>query len=305
MPAKDYVLPGLVVALSLPYLASFAGFVQNHIIKRCTISSYRLSSQSYALITGASDGIGRGIALELVKHGFNIVIHGRNEKKLERVKSELEALGKGVDVRILVVDAGEQNLDWDEIAKQLEGLEITILVNNAGGMAFPAASFDGQDFSTIESAVRLNALFPMHLTHLLLGQMRALPGPTAVLFIGSIASEVPPPYMQGYACSKSFLQALARSLSFDERRILHSKVQVHFVQTANVQTKLGVSGGQSWDTPGPEEYGRAVVRIVGCGTREVCPWWAHALERGMVNALGEGMAESVMLSAMGDMMKGH
>ncbi|KZP01752.1 NAD(P)-binding protein [Calocera viscosa TUFC12733] len=299
MPASQYVLPGLVVALSLPYLASLSTFVQNHLIKRCTIADYRLSPQSYALITGASDGIGRGIALELVKRGFNVVIHGRNREKLEKVKGELEALGTGGDVKILLVDSGEENVDWEGIGKELEGLEITILVNNAGGMAMPSVSFDAQSYTTIEFALRLNALFPLHLTHLLLGRMRALPGPTAVLFIGSIAAEVPPPYMQAYACSKSFLRTLARSLSFDERRLLHSRVQVHYIQTANVQTKLGVNAAQSWDTPDPESYGRAVVRVVGCGTREVCPWWAHALERGMIGAMGEATAESVMLSALG------
>ncbi|KZT59843.1 hypothetical protein CALCODRAFT_493093 [Calocera cornea HHB12733] len=80
-------------------------------------------------------------------------------------------------------------------------------------MPMPSVSFGTQSYATIESPVRLNALFPLQLTHLLLGRMRALPGLTAVFFIGSIAAEMPPPFMQAYACSKSFLRTLARSLS--------------------------------------------------------------------------------------------
>ncbi|KZT59855.1 NAD(P)-binding protein [Calocera cornea HHB12733] len=298
MAATEYALSSLVLLLSLPYLASFSTFVQNHLLKRCTIDSYRLSPKSYALVTGASDGIGKGIAHELVRRGFNVIIHGRNRQKLEGVKRELETLGKGTDVRLLVADAGEEHVDWAGIENELEGLEITVLVNNAGGMPIPSVSFDAQSISSIEAGVRLNALFPVHLTHLLLGRMRSLPGPTAVLFTGSIASELPPPYMAAYACSKSFLQTLARSLSFDERRMLHSRVEVHYVQTANVKSHNGVHESSSWDTPDAESYGRAVVRIVGCKTREVCPWWVHAVQRWTVYSMGEWMAESVMLMAM-------
>jgi len=227
-----------------------------------------------------------------------VLIHGRNREKLERVKKELGGLCKERDIRILVADAGEVNVDWASIEKELDGLEITVLVNNAGGMPIPSISFDAQPFSGIEAGVRLNALFPMHLTHLLLPRMRSLPGPTAVLFVGSIASELPPPYMAAYACSKSFVQTLARSLSFDERRLLHSRIQVHYVQTANVKSHNGVHETSNWDTPDAESYGRAVVRIVGCKTREVCPWWVHAVQRWTVYSMGEWMAENVLLMAM-------
>ncbi|EJU03508.1 NADP-binding protein [Dacryopinax primogenitus] len=298
MTAIEYALAAAVLLLLLPYFSSLLTFAQNHLLKRSTITEYRLSSRSYALVTGASDGIGKGVARELVKQGFNVVIHGRNREKLASVKKELQALGKGTDVRILVGDAGEENVDWVRIAKELEGLEITVLVNNAGGMPIPPVPFDEQPYSSIESGIRLNAMFPLRLTHLLLGPMRSLPGPTAVLFIGSIASELPPPYMEAYACSKSFLQTLARSIAFDERRLLHSRVQVHYVQTANVKTHNGVHETNSWDTPGAESYGRAVVRIVGCGSREVCPWWVHAVQRWVVYSMGEWMAENVLLMAM-------
>ncbi|KZP01746.1 NAD(P)-binding protein [Calocera viscosa TUFC12733] len=298
MSATQYVLSSLVVVLSLPYLTSLSTFVQNHLLKRCTIDSYRASPKSYALVTGASDGIGKGVARELVRRGFNVVIHGRNRQKLEGVKHEIEALGKDSDVRILVADASEEKVDWAGIEKELEGLELTVLVNNAGGMPIPSISFDAQPYSSIEAGVRLNALFPMQLTHLLLPRMRSLPSPTAVLFIGSIASELPPPYMAAYACSKAFVQTLARSLSFDERRLLHSRVEVHYVQTANVNSHNGVHEASSWDTPDAESYGRAVVKIVGCKTREVCPWWVHAVQRWTVYSMGEWMAENVMLMAM-------
>jgi NAD(P)-dependent dehydrogenase (short-subunit alcohol dehydrogenase family) len=55
--------------------------------------------KSWALVTGSSDGIGKGIAHELCSHGFNVVLHGRNAEKLSRVQSSLLAEYPNVQVR--------------------------------------------------------------------------------------------------------------------------------------------------------------------------------------------------------------
>lgn len=64
----------------------------------------RYGRNSWALITGSSDGIGKGIALSLAKEGFNIILSARTESKLEGVKNEIKRLYPSLDVKLLVVD---------------------------------------------------------------------------------------------------------------------------------------------------------------------------------------------------------
>src|SRR5271154_6519096 len=61
--------------------------------------------KSWALVTGSSDGIGKGIAYELCSHGFNVVLHGRNAEKLSRVQASLLAEYPKVQVRKVITDA--------------------------------------------------------------------------------------------------------------------------------------------------------------------------------------------------------
>ncbi|PNP46005.1 hypothetical protein THARTR1_10823 [Trichoderma harzianum] len=102
----------------------------------------------WALVTGASDGIGRAFAEELALRGFNVVLHGRNKAKLDLVKSELQQKHPETLFRTLVADAskvqcvnclhGEENesqhpVDFNAIKDALQDLHLTVLINNAGG----------------------------------------------------------------------------------------------------------------------------------------------------------------------------
>src|SRR5436309_12610648 len=74
-----------------------------------TIDHYLRNHQgekTWALVTGSSSGIGEGIAYELCSHGFNVVLHGRNDEKLSRVQASLLAEYPKVQVRKVIADAG-------------------------------------------------------------------------------------------------------------------------------------------------------------------------------------------------------
>lgn len=95
---------------------------------------YLYGTAPYALITAATDGIGKSVSKELYKHGFNLILHGRNGEKLERVREEIQALGAPRrDVKVWVADANSPDVDFEAAVAQWEGLEITLVVHNVGG----------------------------------------------------------------------------------------------------------------------------------------------------------------------------
>ena len=68
-----------------------------------------------------------------------MILHGRNEEKMRKVIEELKDLGgqarEGGDIRIFIADAGKPGLDFERIAQGFDGLNITIIVHNVGGIA--------------------------------------------------------------------------------------------------------------------------------------------------------------------------
>ena len=86
------------------------------------------------VVTGATDGIGKAVAKELYLRGFNLILHGRNANKLERVSDEIRSAGSTKkDVRLWVADANSADVNFEGAAKQWDGLQITLVVHNVGG----------------------------------------------------------------------------------------------------------------------------------------------------------------------------
>ena len=94
---------------------------------------YLRGPRSYALITGATDGIGKSLAKNLYRKGFDLIVHGRNEKKLKATVEEIKALREGGIVESFLVDATSPNIDFAGIANQFADLNITLFINNVGG----------------------------------------------------------------------------------------------------------------------------------------------------------------------------
>ena len=123
-------------AVVLKSLYDFAYFVTLY-LSAPSVHRYLHGIAPYALITGATDGIGKATAKELYKRGFNIILHGRNHDKLRQVEEELRKLGNK-DVKIWVEDACRDSIDFGTAVAQWEGLEITLVVHNVGGVVVRA-----------------------------------------------------------------------------------------------------------------------------------------------------------------------
>merc|ERR1719499_2321149 len=107
----------------------FVKFFYVHFIRNwCSKDLSKLGE--WSVVTGATSGIGKGIALELARKGQNIVLVSRNMDKLEAVKKEVEDLG--VEAKVVKVDFSDfDDAAKDRVVETCSPLKIGVLVNNA------------------------------------------------------------------------------------------------------------------------------------------------------------------------------
>ena len=118
----------------LYYLLKFADFIWFYFLRPSGgCKKYRRGPQSYAVITGPTDGIGKSLAKNLYRKGFNVIIHGRNEKKPKATAEEIKALREDGTVESFIADAISASVDYASVVKQFDDLNITLLINNVGG----------------------------------------------------------------------------------------------------------------------------------------------------------------------------
>jgi short-subunit dehydrogenase len=161
----------------------------------------------WALVTGASAGIGVALARELAKAGANLVLTARRTDRMEVLAAELRA--SGVEVRIVAADLNEPAAPA-AIHKATADLDIDILINNAGLGQFGPFSECGLEQEL--SQVRVNCEAMVHLTRLYLPAMVERKRGW-VMIVSSLASYQPLPYLATYAATKAFDRFFSEALA--------------------------------------------------------------------------------------------
>lgn len=160
------------------------------------------SDIKYALVTGASGGIGKEFAQMLANEGWAIILVGRNTAKLEAVKAALKGANASASVVVpcdlsMAGAAGRLHAACAE-----KGLAVDMLVNNAGSGVF-GASLDLAS-EGIEAMVNLNISALTNLCALFGKDMKAR-GTGRILNVGSFAGLNATPYFAAYAATKSYV----------------------------------------------------------------------------------------------------
>ena len=169
----------------------------------------------WALVTGASAGIGQALAVELAAAGVHLVITARRGDRLEELSFRLRA-AYAIQVRVIVADLENPAAPQDLFA-EIEGqrLAIDLLVNNAGFGHY--GFFHESPIEKQLAMVQVNCTAVVHLTRLFLPAMIAR-GRGDVLIVASTASFQPVPYLATYAATKGFDRFFAEALAEENAR---------------------------------------------------------------------------------------
>jgi short-subunit dehydrogenase len=194
------------------------------------------------LVTGASAGIGRELALVFAEHGHDLVLVARTRSKLEALADEItERFGRRADV--IAMDLTEDDAAGRLFAEIVErGYEVEVLVNNAG--TGEVMKFHEVDRSVIDNILRLNVVSLTHLARLFVEPMVER-GHGRILNVASVAAFQPTPRLSVYGATKAFVLSLTEALSVElaDKGVTVSTLCPGFVDTDLVR-HLGEELGQ-------------------------------------------------------------
>jgi len=193
----------------------------------------------WALVTGASSGIGTEFARLLSKQGLNVVVAARRQALLEKLVAELR--GSGVDARAVVIDLSKEGAAL-QLDKAVADLDVGLVVSNAGTGA-PGRFLDEDHDEQLER-FRLNALSHLDIAHVF-GRRLASRGGGGLIFGGAMGAAHGIPFMATDAGSKALVQSLGESLHLElkDRGIQVMTLVVPPTDTAII-TKFGLDPAQ-------------------------------------------------------------
>ncbi|MGM0508941.1 MAG: SDR family NAD(P)-dependent oxidoreductase [Fusobacteriota bacterium] len=198
-------------------------------------------NEKYTLITGASKGIGKEMAIQCASKNLNIILVARSEEKLKKLKEDLSKK-YGVNVYYYVLDLTKKNMA-DELYKWClkKGISVNMLINNAGfGMfgKFPELELEKQ-----LNLIDLNIKAVLSLTYRFLEMIKSH-DQGYILNVSSLVGLFPLPYGAVYSASKAFISSFSDSLRYELR---NSNISVSCVYPGDTssnffdETKIHIS----------------------------------------------------------------
>ena len=244
----------------------------------------------WALVTGASAGIGVALARELASHGAKLILTARREDRLEALAAELSA--KGTEVRTVAADlndpaAPQQIYDATEGA----GIDVDILIENAGLGQFGAfrTSFMDQELGQIrvncEAVVSLARRFVPRMVERRRGW---------VLITSSMASFQPVPYLTTYAATKAFDRFFALGLAAEVARMGIKVTALCPGTTESEFFDVARAGAFRRGAQPAEEVARKGVAGLARGRRTVIPRASGSMSALLVRFLPVGVITGII-----------
>ena len=252
----------------------------------------------WALIAGASEGIGEAFAMQLATQGINLVLLSRSTEKLAALQRKL-ASSSDVQTRQLAVDLCDDNL-MDVVAPACDDIEIGMLVYNAGAV-HGADLFLDDPLEKALGLVALNCRGPVLLAHHF-GQGMRSRGRGGMIFLSSMAALAGGSYIATYAATKSFDIVFAQSLwhemasvGVDVLGLVAGATKTPAMAASGLDFETGNSQFQPMEPEevareGLEQLGSGPIWVAGAANRAGAEIFSSLSRRELIEAMSQSTA---------------
>lgn len=308
-----YMLAVVGAGVILAAIILAARFVSLHFLHpKQPLERYKRprAEHAYALITGASAGIGFGIAKELAKQGFGVVILGHVQDELQAAKKALEIATPGARVRVIVMDAIKATpIEIQAMIESLKDINLTILVNNVGGSAVgppPFRELMTYSAADIDVVIKQNSRFMALLTSLMipvLSSSSSRPEHRSLILNLSSQGMAGVPFIVMYGATKAFNHGFSVGLARElENSSSTRNVDCLAIIPGDVLSQ-GNSKGVSEAAPKADYFATQVVYTADAAIRQklraVSPYWRHDVEWRLMGWIGEDILSQEVVKVIG------
>jgi short-subunit dehydrogenase len=212
------------------------GFILSRREPMPTVSTFARKFGPWALVTGASSGIGAEFVRKLAAEGFNVALAARRDNLLQAVAEDVERR-HGIATKCVVADLSEDTA-VDILEEQLRGIDIGLVISNAG--SGQPGHFLEQDHRELLERFRLNALSHLNIAYAFCTRL-AQRGGGGLILGGALGAAQGIPFAASDAGSKALVQSLGESLHVELKR-KHVQVMTLIVPPTNtaIITRFGL-----------------------------------------------------------------
>jgi len=252
----------------------------------------------WAIVTGATDGIGKAISFELARKGCSVLLLSRTAAKLEVTMQELKKAYPNVQVRTMAIDFGNFTEAVREQLKELvETLDVGVLVNNVGMTYDFCQYFHELSDAEVSAMLAVNIESTTWMTRTVLPGMRSRKR-GAVLNMSSAASRPPTPLLAEYSAAKGYIENFTRALDVEyaSQGIRFQCQSPYWVATAMTfpNSKIPLEKRATFFTPTATRYARCSVAQIGNDVM-ISPYWVHDLALWIQDCIPEFLKVPVIM----------
>merc|ERR1711939_574437 len=303
--AMDFISLDTVDKVPRPVLATFAGIgtlwlgLKVVSYMRLLLSLFIFSGKSlrsygkkgtWAVVTGASDGIGKEYAIQLAQKGFNLVLISRTASKLDTLSTEItqKYAGSQIAVKTLAMDFSlNKDEDYAKLKALIDSLDVGILINNVGQSHSIPVPFVLTPKDEMKAIIEINCVATLRVTQIVVpGMIQRKRG--LIMTMGSFGGLTPTPLLATYSGSKAFLQQWSTALASE----LSSKgIDVFFIHSYLVTSAMSKIRRANWQVPTEKAFVKSVLAKIGRRGGSIgyaysgTPYWSHALVAALITGV--------------------
>jgi NADP-dependent 3-hydroxy acid dehydrogenase YdfG len=175
-------------------------------------------AKDWAVVTGATDGIGKAYAMALAKKGLNVLLVSRTVAKLQQVQQEIMAKYPDVEVRTHATDFTQfDDAAFASLSAVISSLQVGVLINNVAVNISHPTYFEQIELNQVRDIVTCNTLSTALLTHAVLPQMKERKR-GVIVNLSSLSGTLPIAMLQPYGATKSFVENFSKTIAEETKK---------------------------------------------------------------------------------------